>query len=289
MYSLFYWSSCTHSSAALAPLTCTYCFHKGRLECNCFCRKYSFAKAFTSLDAPISHDSASRCPNVPPQTNCPPPSSCSSHASSPPFHTKWCFLHEAGNHSSDECFAIHRLKSDLTASRFDTLSGGSFKPTLQRPRLMSEIPRQQQHIHSSIPSVVAASSLLSMLNVTFVLNQLPISLGVDMSASVTLLCESAYFTLKLISPDLSLELQKSTITLFSVQGSTLNVTGTVTLPISLAPNSKFFNIHFYVTPQFALPYDGLLGLHSLIAHDISVHPKMRCYFLRWMLPPCNEF
>ncbi len=110
------------------------------------------------------------------------------------------------------------------------------------------------------------------------LNQLPISLGVDTGASVTLLSESVYSTLKLKFPDIPLDMKKSNLTLSSVQDSTLHVTGTVTLPISLAPSSKIFNIDFYVTPQFALPCDGLLGLDSLIAHDISVHPKRHAIF-----------
>ncbi len=114
-----------------------------------------------------------------------------------------------------------------------------------------------------------------MLTVKFMLNQLPISLGVDTGASVTLLSESAYSTLKLKFPDIPLNLQKSNLTLSSFQGSTLHVTGTFTLPISFAPSSKTFNIDFHVTPQFALPCDGLLGLDSLIPNDISVHPKRR--------------
>ncbi len=92
------------------------------------------------------------------------------------------------------------------------------------------------------------------------LNQLHISLGVDTGASVTLLSESAYSTLKLKFPDIPLKLQKTSITLSSVQGSTSVITGTVTLPISLAPSSKIFNIPFQVTPKFALPCDGLLRL-----------------------------
>ncbi len=112
-----------------------------------------------------------------------------------------------------------------------------------------------------------------MLTVKFMLNQLPIPLCIDMGASVTALSESAYSTLKLKFPDIPLELQKFNITLSSVQCSTLHVSGTITLPISLAHNSKGFNIHFYVTPQFAMPCDGILSLDSLVAHDISVHPK----------------
>ena len=117
-----------------------------------------------------------------------------------------------------------------------------------------------------------------MLTVKFMLQQLPISLGVDTGASVTLLSESAYSILKVKLPNLPLELQHSNVTLSSVQGSPLKVTGTLTLPISLAPSSEVFNIQFYVTPEFALPCDGLLGLDSLIAHDISVHPKRRAIF-----------
>ncbi len=102
-----------------------------------------------------------------------------------------------------------------------------------------------------------------MLTVKFLLHELPISLGIDTGDSVTLLSESAYSSLKPKFPDLPLKLQKSNVTLFIVQGSTLLVSGTITLPISLAPDSKIFNIQFYVTPQFALPSDGLLGLDPL--------------------------
>ncbi len=105
-----------------------------------------------------------------------------------------------------------------------------------------------------------------MLTVKIMLNQLPISLGVDTGASVTLLSESAYSTLKLKFPDIPLQLKKSNLILSSVQGSTLQVTGTVTLPISLAPTSKIFNIDFHVTPQFALPivtrhYNDVIDIH----------------------------
>ncbi len=117
-----------------------------------------------------------------------------------------------------------------------------------------------------------------MLTVKFMLKNIPISLGVDKGASVTLLSQSDYSALKSKFPNLPLQLQKPNITLSSVQGSILDIAGTVTLPISLAPNSDIFNIQFFVTSQFALPSDGLLGLDSLVAHDISVHPKRRAVF-----------
>ena len=114
-----------------------------------------------------------------------------------------------------------------------------------------------------------------MLTVKFMLQNLPISLGVDTGASLSILSERAYSILKLKVPHLPLALQQSHATLSSIQGSTLQVLGTVSLPVSLAPDSEVFNIPFHVTPQFDLPCDGLLGLDALTAHDITVHPKRR--------------
>ncbi len=122
------------------------------------------------------------------------------------------------------------------------------------------------------------------------LQHAPISLEFDTGASVTLLSQSAYSALKFEFPNLPLQLQKSNVSLSSVQASTLHVDGIVTLLISLAPNSDIFNIQFFVTPQFALPCNGLLDLNSLIAHDIGVHPKRRVFFfffLRRVLPYCH--
>ncbi len=115
----------------LAPLICIYCFHKGHLERKYFSRKRVSLKT-SSSDVPVSHDSASRRPKVP-QTPRPPPSSRSPRASSQPSHTQWCLVHEAENHSSDECFAIHRLKRHLTASKVDTLSGEASRPGQKNP------------------------------------------------------------------------------------------------------------------------------------------------------------
>ncbi len=118
-----------------------------------------------------------------------------------------------------------------------------------------------------------------MLNVTLLLHKLLISLGIDTGAFATLLSESAYSTLKLKFPDLPLELQKYNVILSSVQVSALHVNGTISLPVSLAPDSNILNVQFYVTHQFALPSDGLLGLDSLCARHSSL-PQETCYLLR---------
>ncbi len=83
-----------------------------------------------------------------------------------------------------------------------------------------------------------------MLTVKFLLNQLPISLGVDTGTSVTLLSESAYSTLKLKLLDIPLDLQKSSIAPSSVQGSTLHAPVTVIFHFFLHPVLKFLILTF---------------------------------------------
>ncbi len=134
----------------LAPLTSTYCFRKCHLERNCFRRKRASVKT-SSSDAPVSHDSAPLRPKVS-QTPRPRPSSCSPRASSLLSHTKWCLVHEAANHSSDECFAIHRLKRHLTASKVDTPWREVSRLGQKEPKLTSETPSPTA-AHSCIHSL----------------------------------------------------------------------------------------------------------------------------------------
>ncbi len=91
-----------------------------------------------------------------------------------------------------------------------------------------------------------------------------LSLGVDTGASVTLLSESAFSALKIKLHNILLTLQSSKVTLSSVQGLNLTVLGTLTLPVTLAPNLESLNVQIYVIKEFAMPCDGLLGLVSLV-------------------------
>ncbi len=91
-----------------------------------------------------------------------------------------------------------------------------------------------------------------------------LSLEVDTGASVTLLSRSAYSALKIKLPNIPLTLQSSKLTLSSVQGLNLTVVGTVTLPVTFAPNLESFHVQFYVNKEFAMPSDGLLGLIRLL-------------------------
>lgn len=101
---------------------------------------------------------------------------------------------------------------------------------------------------------------------------MPISLGVDTGAMVNLLSFSAFQVLNAQSP---LSLQSSDVTLTSVQGIPLKVNGLINLQICLSDDSNSFSDTFYVTEDFALECDGILGLNSLISNSLDLYPRRR--------------
>ena len=101
----------------------------------------------------------------------------------------------------------------------------------------------------------------------------PFALAVDTGASVSVLRESAFTALKTKLPHVQLTVKPSPFPLSSVQGSKLAVLGTVSLPVFLAPDVEPFTIDFFVTSDFAMPCDGLLGYEALRTHDIDVFPS----------------
>ena len=103
----------------------------------------------------------------------------------------------------------------------------------------------------------------------------PIALGIDTGASCNLLSANAF---KALREQYNLPLCPSDISLTSVQGSTLSVLGTVTLPIRFEQHSSVLNLKFQVISEFALSCDGLIGLDSLCTHNIDVHPSMNAIF-----------
>ncbi len=137
-----------------------------------------------------------------------------------------------------KCFVLNSVKTlpGLTSRR------GKIRAQFKTPQINSCHPFPTAAHPFSIPSLVPACSSTPVLTVKIMLENVSISLGVDTGASVTLLCQSAYSALEAKFPNFPLQLQKSNVTLSSVQGSILHAAGTVTLPISLAPNSDIFNI-----------------------------------------------
>ena len=132
---------------------------------------------------------------------------------------------------------------------------------------MSSPPCSKQPL--SFPNVIAAVQGLQVYQCSFY--DIPLSLGVDTGASCNLLSSQAYAKLK----DLfNLPLQPADNSLFNVQGSSLNVLGTVILSLSLTDHLPPFEAKFFVTPDFVLHSDGLLGLDSLVTHGIDVFPQL---------------
>ncbi len=121
----------------------------------------------------------------------------------------------------------------------------------------------------SVPSIVSASSVVSMMALQCFAHDVPFSLAVNTGASVSLLSESAFSALQIKLPHVPLTLQSYPVTLSSVQGVTLTVLGTATLSVSFAPKAESFQVNFYVIKEFVMPCDGLLGQDSLISHGVE--------------------
>lgn len=80
----------------------------------------------------------------------------------------------------------------------------------------------------------------------------------------------------------------SILTLFSIVFKVLlylHVQGTVTLPVCLDVNANLLQVSFYVTSTFALPCDGLLGLESLVTHNINIFFMTKHSTRQWRVRP----
>ena len=85
-------------------------------------------------------------------------------------------------------------------------------------------------------------------------------LAVDTGAAVNVMSEEAYKALKRNSRGGACVLRPNDMNLAGVTGSRLNILGVVSLPLSLSRHTPLFKADFYVTSDFVLPSDGLLGL-----------------------------
>ena len=55
----------------------------------------------------------------------------------------------------------------------------------------------------------------------------------------------------------------------------MSILGSVTLPFSFSSDSNVLVSDFFITPDFALPCDGLIGLPSMALHGIDVYPQSK--------------
>ena len=99
------------------------------------------------------------------------------------------------------------------------------------------------------------------------------SFAVDTGASVNVLSEDSYLALKRASRGGRWPLKPTDTNLIAVSQTPLKILGIVSLPIRLCKNSKVMRLEFYVIADFSLPSDGLLGLESLKANNMEIHPQ----------------
>ena len=98
------------------------------------------------------------------------------------------------------------------------------------------------------------------------------SLTIDTGASCNLLSLQAYSHLNSLY---NLPLQPVTTFLQSVQGTPLPVSGAVSIPVRFGVHAEVLHVPFFVTSQFALSSDGLLGLHTLTTKVVDIFPNRR--------------
>lgn len=105
------------------------------------------------------------------------------------------------------------------------------------------------------------------------IGKLRLSLAVDTGAAVNVLSEESYRALKRHSRGGKWVLRPCDLNLSGVTGSSLQILGKVTLPVRLSRNSRPFRTDFYVTSNFKLPSDGLLGLFAMKDQQIVIYPE----------------
>ena len=118
-----------------------------------------------------------------------------------------------------------------------------------------------------MPSVIAScSNILTLQAYTY---GTPFSACIDTGADCNLLTERAYGKLKQLY---NVPLSPCANVFQAVQGSPLNVIGSVILPMSFHPQDYTFYAKFYVITNFALQCDALLGYKLLANHHIAIFP-----------------
>ncbi len=68
------------------------------------------------------------------------------------------------------------------------------------------------------------------------------------------------------------KLRPNDLNLVGVTSDSLKILGVVRLPVTLGKNTPTMRVDFYVTSQFSLPSDGLLGYNTLKSERMVIHP-----------------
>ena len=119
-----------------------------------------------------------------------------------------------------------------------------------------------------VPSLIAAAS--QRFDFQCYTYGTPFTVCMDTGADCSLITVNAFNKLQQLY---NVPFLSETRTFSAVQGSLLNVIGSVILPVSFHPQDHIFFVHFYIVTNFVLKCDALLGFDELGKHDISLHPR----------------
>ena len=100
-----------------------------------------------------------------------------------------------------------------------------------------------------------------------------VSIALDTGASVNVLSEIAYRTLRRRARGGRWPLRPHALNLVGVNQTPIHILGVVTLPVRLHRKAPVLRLDFYVTPAFALAADGLIGISSMRAQGLTIDPK----------------
>ncbi len=97
-------------------------------------------------------------------------------------------------------------------------------------------------------------------------------MAIDTGSSVNILDLDTYNALRREARGSRYALRPSDLTLTGVAADRLDIRGKVSLPLCFGKFSPTLRLDFYVLANLALPCSGLIGLPTLRAYGISVHP-----------------
>ena len=100
-----------------------------------------------------------------------------------------------------------------------------------------------------------------------------VSFAMDTGASVNVLSEKAYRTLRRRSRGGRWPLRPHALNLVGVNKSPIQILGVVTLPVRLHRRAPVLRLDFYVASAFALAADGLIGISSMREQGLTIDPK----------------
>ncbi len=139
----------------------------------------------------------------------------------------------------------------------------------KRPRGRQRLDSQQtrpNHTRDKVAdikiyfTIIATCNQSTIMAIPTQMSNIFFSLAVDTGAAENILFENAYKFLKRSSRGGKWPFQPSDLNLSGVTGSNLQILGKVSLPLKLSKRISPFHTDFYVTSNFGLPVDGLLGL-----------------------------